>query len=247
MHYLTLVFVTQEEAGNGIHDLIQKRLEPYHTSNDFPQHIANCFCRGRVAAKEAYDLAHNELWPVDRLLAALQQFEHGGITFTAQLGKASDEVTVRAEELFAGRPDRWSPDPDCETCHGTGHYDSTENSMGYWSNYAYGGRFSPLYPGHRWLVPVRKITAKLKNYLLVQKVMDKCGYSVELKEKINDKLVDPTPFAVLSGGGIWHSHKNLRKAVQFYTEKSLQEWRERFYNVCKSHRDCLAVICDMKA
>jgi hypothetical protein len=53
-----------------------------------------------------------------------------------------DEIHAEQDAAEKAHPEYHKPDPECESCHGDGHYMTTANEQGYWDWWTIGGRWT---------------------------------------------------------------------------------------------------------
>jgi len=243
MHYMAYVFVN---GANTTPSEIKWLLAPYTTDRTVARHRATCRCVGRDALQESEKMAANsviDLTDETRNLLCGKDI----VEFLAAFQELGDTKVDLASQFFQDHPGRNLPDPKCLDCQGSGKIETNSNPEGYYSGYTVGGRWKHMFPNRPRFIYVKRIRNYLESYLLMQQVVEKCGYSRALRYKVLEDMIDPTPFAAVTPDGIWHQRNvDFNNDQWLYTKSGLQAWRLQFLELCNTMNPTrVAIICDM--
>lgn len=146
-HFYTLVLVEGDKAQtrDQVEERVESLLEPYSENKEFPPHMVRCFCIGNVAHQHAVELA-------EKKAGSIESFRN---RYWAMKPKVRPEwedfikpYTDIKNLVMSSHSMRLKPDPSCESCKGTGQYETTCNDRGYWDWYAIGGRWTGWLSGY---------------------------------------------------------------------------------------------------
>lgn len=139
-HFYTLVLVDGKDAKTreSVEAKVRELLAPYSEEVEAEEYLKRCYCIGGVA-RDAANVAADRVGTIDSYRAKYNAMpEKKRPTwkrFIAPHMKAYEAV-------MASHPDRLKPEPDCDTCNGSGQYKTTMNPRGYWDWWQIGGRWT---------------------------------------------------------------------------------------------------------
>lgn len=170
-HFLTYVLLAGRTKD--IEKEVRAKLADYDEDLDVDPYQKACWCVGHKARTEADEaisarVQQNRDEHRQQLGAALASEFDEPISFAERPAwlKRRDEIEeairpswkdrigpllAERDRLAAESPEREAVDPGCDTCSGTGSYESTRNPKAKWDWYVVGGRWAGhLAPGYDW-------------------------------------------------------------------------------------------------
>jgi hypothetical protein len=144
MHYLTYVLVRRPEdaAETAARLLAGSELDP---ARSFASFQLPCSCCGSLAMSKGYAAFESSLHGQE-VMSALKALRQGAVP-----GWEPQEVQLLSERYLAARKhaamqgDFEQPDPECDTCLGTGRYSASRDPAQHHDWWAIGGRWAHLF------------------------------------------------------------------------------------------------------
>lgn len=157
-HFTVGVIVPNTLEAAAIEGRIAEMLEPYSENLQVDEYDHKCWCIGRHAQKvgeqEAdrlvgtWDAQRDAFFQTPEYLAreAEPDFsewmdEKAKALWQAFTKEFSHAYKKQALATAQAQPDYQKPDPECDSCHGTGTYRTTYNPQSQWDWYVIGGRW----------------------------------------------------------------------------------------------------------
>lgn len=136
MHYVITVLVDGKTKPEDIEAVIEGMLEPFSEHLEVEAHEEQCWCLGSIAENECRE---NMAWSarIDAKKLELQGNENFNELWSLFMADLRTELT----RLIERHPQSLAPKPDCETCGGTGVYETTSNPDSFWDWWVIGGRW----------------------------------------------------------------------------------------------------------
>lgn len=229
-HYTVLVITP-----NGTEQEAEELLAPYDEQIEVEPYDKQCYCVGLAAKRLVRERIELEM-PIEKARAEFnaredvkklieQSTNDGNYGFSDEADKLWETLygrpyELREAELFALEPTANSPDPECETCNGTGIENTTYNPRSKWDWYSLGGRWSDVF-GELQGQPVSK-----------------------LAEAVNEDGSPLRTFAVLTPDGRWLEKGRMLYFAVVADKKDPQEWEACYNGVLEQYKDHKALYYD---
>jgi hypothetical protein len=136
MHFVVTVLVDGKTKPEDIEAVVEEMLEPFNEQLEVEVHEEQCWCIGSIAENES---KKSMRW-ADRLDAKRIELL-GNENFDELWSQFMESMRKQLAHLIETHPQRLSPNPSCETCDGTGVYETTNNPDSFWDWWVIGGRW----------------------------------------------------------------------------------------------------------
>lgn len=260
MSHFTVGIITRPDVLD-IEAQIHKVLEPYSENLEVPTYQRECHCVGCAAQNAGYEVANAKLgtWAdkKDAFWAIAENKELRSIAFSHPMD--SDAATQADKELdkrwkdftsvFAAEHEALvkstaeqhplynKPRADCDTCHGTGTYESNYNPDSKWDWWTIGGRWTGLLT--KTEIPPRKLFEYPPTNLIADSTRIK--QLLERHEAGEDLF---TFFALVTPDGAWVEKARVGWFAMTSNEKESDAWLEATLNLYRAHEDCNITMVD---
>lgn len=139
------------EAVSTLEEYVGEQIAAYSEQDEVPEYDAKCYCVGRDAQTRSREVAEKEFGTIDSLRQSFKAPDED--LFSEASDEAWEQHTkdwdAARKAAFAADDGREAPDPECDTCDGTGLYKSNRNPNSKWDWYQIGGRWGGhLKPGY---------------------------------------------------------------------------------------------------
>ena len=132
---------------------------------------------------------------------------------------------ARRDELLSQHPSFEKPDPECETCSGSGEHETTHNPKSKWDWYALGGRWNGM----------------IAKYLKPDAPEPENNNIVPLAH-IDIENPDFGVFAIVTPDGEWHQRAEMGWFGM--TTNDNDAWEQDMATLLKQHEACIGVLVD---
>lgn len=283
-HFATLVILEPNVSQGKLEDVLSERLAPFDENKEVEEYERDCWCRGRLARKRVDELLAREMgsWEeAKRKFNSKHKLPEG--LHSKELSRACQEQDElyrqlvakprikRERELLAIVGGENDPDPNCDECHGSGHYPSQYNQLSKWDWWQIGGRWTGSLDGYDPETDPENIEVcdlchgtgyrddKLGREERAKYPDYKCNgcdgkgkrprWPSEWKSHLGDILPiskikpDFIPFAILTPDGAWHEHGHMGWWAVVSDEK--ENWEDEARSILAGYPDYIAVLCDL--
>ena len=237
-HYVAVVLVPPIVPKEHVEEVVARMLAPFDDNVEVPEHEQRCWCVDLQARIEALQSAEAQ-YPIDSIREEFAKLPD------------TEQTDIRWRDLSAARvaaiqtaldqhPLKDQPNPDCETCRGSGKHQSTANVQGKLDFWRVGGRWDG------WLFgPERQAeSSDQKSGHNFGPEHQSLGNNSRPVREI--PLDDPyyLPFAVLTPDGQWHEMGQMGSFAMVSDEKPPQEWHQIVRDLYGKYPDHVAVTVD---
>jgi hypothetical protein len=199
--HLFVVVLVKKGARRDIEKKVSELLAPYDQQLQVPEYEKVCYCVGSIARHRAYEAT-------DKKFGATE----------------SKEASEFEKETFELDPGKSLPEPDCQSCAGTGKYKTTYNPNGEWDWWSFGGR---------WDRAIQNDWSRTHPHSI--------SHTHELEGNVSTPqfLIDHDiiPAAIVAPDGHWHGKERWKS----------WEWRETARSIFSKNLDATAVGVDCHA
>jgi len=209
-HFLTFVLIPKNSPD--VHQAVATLLAPFDENIDVAPYSTECYCVGVSAQQEGVRIANHTIGSIDDLRTryrALAETDRPPWDWLTADWRATAERAERAHPLYR------QPDPDCQTCHGSGQRLTTYNPESRWDWWVIGGRWEG------WLGP------------------DNCQLTLDVAAQLR------TPFALVTPNGAWHEEGQMGWFGRSRHCKEPAAWNAEVEGLLLGHPDALVVACDL--
>ena len=272
-HFLTLVLVNRDVVQNEfksidldnpeVREFIEGKvgmmLEPYSENLEVESHSVKCHCVNNIATMHG----HNEAEKVKELKTLRKEYCGKHPDDRPEWDEFTKEWDEVKERETKAHPLYMKPDPDCETCNGTGNRMTPSNPKGKWDWWAIGGRWTgELTDYDPAKDPANTETCDLchgtgvRTDMIVQNGCNGCvGTGKSLKwptqwKKYNGDMrllsaikKDTSSFAIVTPDGEWHEQGEMGWFGCVSNEDAA--WSVKQKALIEKYKDCIVVACDM--
>lgn len=217
---------------------VEEALAPFDENISVDPYTRDCHCIGRAARNRAYSAANTRVGTLDSIRGEFWATRKQNNPYSAKdepdaYWEFFDAYQERMDEEWKSfsrlkeyketerdyldyAPDKFTPDPLCETCGGTGKCTDTYNPKSRWDWYQIGGRWNGELPNGANEMPV--------------------------SELLNTPYF---PFAVLTPDGEWHEKGRMGWWGTVSNEVREETWRDTVLELYCKHVDCTLVLVDV--
>lgn len=226
-HFTTLVLITKEEYEQGCEAAVSRLLDPFCEHTQVLAYQRKCSCTDFGLYLRATDHAvgmtgHTikdlreqfRTMPDSRYTHDFSNEKEVQAAWQALIKPYTDALDAY-QELHRSTA---HPDPDCDTCAGTGFYESTYNPLSKWDWWVIGGRWD----------------SDLKNWAY-------CGNSNAASA--GDLAGKYTPHAILTPNGKWNEHGEMGWFAVVTNEND--NWSAIAEELLRHFGQHIAVLCDL--
>jgi hypothetical protein len=254
-HFCTVVLVKQDVEGYKIGDEVERLLAPYDENIEVDEYETDCWCLGQGAERAVRKASEEKFGPLEEFRKEFNKRTREGQNFekmdddalhahrreTAALWREETKERFEWEDKATKtHPRRNDPEPDCESCNGTGKHMTTYNPKSKWDWWVVGGR---------WDGYVQDREAERRDdtgfnfgdehHQIVNNEMpaDKLAFQIEKTKDFGP------PYAIVTPDGEWHSRGEMGGFGMSSDEDD--DWPARAVALLNQHHDCVAIGCDL--
>lgn len=185
---------------------ITRMLAPFDEGLTVPEYDKPCYCIGGIARDAALKQAITLYGENPYQTVPEEEWQ-----------KWHDQFVPAYESAFDAHPDRLLPDPDCDSCQGTGVYKSQYNPKSKWDCYAIGGRWAGDLVGH-------EMTEAEYDDKIVRAMWKQFNRNCASVQSLLDKTPIYTFFALLTPNGEWYEQGDMGWWGMVSDEKKPEDW-----------------------
>lgn len=237
-HFVTLVIIPGNTPEEDIGYTVERMLEPYSEHLSVTEYETDCFCIGVLAHAEV-EAKVNEKYDLEQLR---EQFH--SLPKNKRTDKKWDElIAPRMElrkQLLDAHPMKGKPNPNCESCRGTGTRISQYNPDSKWDWWVIGGRWDGWIHG-----PEREKVCRDKEGGFNfgdehHQVKNNCRRVSEIP------IDDPhyIPFSILTPENAWVASGDMGWWAIVSNEMPGEQWHQSVKAILAKYPEHLAVAVD---
>lgn len=238
-HFVTLVILPKDTELADAEAQVVRLLQPYDETIRVKPYDTQCWCVG-VQARIEVEAEVARKWDINRLRDKFRRLPEEDKTDEKWAELLAPAKKMR-QELLEAHPLKDSPNPDCETCEGTGTRTTEYNPASKWDWWVIGGRWDGwIYGPDRESLCRDKKDGGFNLGDQHQRLVNNCRRVSEIP------VEDPhyVPFAILTPEGVWVQQGEMGWWAIVSNSMGDDQWQQTVKAVLSKYADHLAVAVD---
>lgn len=237
-HFVAVVIVPPTVPLEQVEEVVAKMLAPFDENARVSPHEQRCWCVGLQARVEAANIAESQypIEPIRQSFSALADVEQTDIRWRELTAARVTAIQTALDQ----HPLKDQPNPDCETCRGSGKHQSTANTRGKFDFWCCGGRWDG------WIFGPEREDQSCDKKVGLNFGPEHQSLENNARPVHEIPVDDPfyLPFAVLTPDGQWHEMGQMGPFAMVSEEKPSQEWHQIVRELYAQYAEHVAVAVD---
>jgi len=240
-HFFTVVLVQDTEPDDPNRDsILEGRVENllacYNEDIQVDAYEEDCYCVGQEARRESQEKALQEMEIGDTIADYREWFWSLKVDERPDWDDFLGALSTLQSKYLQERDDIDSPNPECDSCHGTGIRMTTYNPLSKWDWWVIGGRWDGAIQGE-----YRESHDHGFNF---GEEHHQIEYNSIPVEKLPEEFY---PFAIVTPDGVWHEKGEMGWFGMATNEQQDSVWLDEVRSIIEQYKNrrIVAIGCDL--